>query len=128
MSRNEIERIAMENHWAYGPVGEEFWDEFNMVYIFTELTKEEVTYLYWMKTGTYERIALAVKKFLEKKEELKDICAFKETTAENLNRASWVADIFAERAIELREAVAHGKELFTNRVPRNRRPAEGNIG
>ena len=127
MNREEIERISAENHWAYGSVGAEFWDEFNMVYLYTELTKEEVTYLYWMKTGTYERIALAVKKFIEQKAELKVICAFEEWTADNLNCASCEADAFAERAIELRDAVAHGKELFANRVPRNRRPADGNI-
>ena len=125
MNREEIERIAAENHWAYGSVGAEFWDEFNMVYLQTELTKEEVTYLYWMKTGTYERIALAVKKFLEQKAELNGICAFEGwTSTKYLNSASCVADTFSECAIELRDAVEHGKELFANRVPRNRRPTD----
>ena len=62
MNYEEAKRISEERGWG-GAVGREMWRELETTYVTSDLTKEQLLFLYWMRTGYYEQLAYAVKKY-----------------------------------------------------------------
>lgn len=110
MTYEEVTEIAVAHKWAFGGIGREMFAEFEITYLTTPLSKNQMTYLYWMKTGYYERLAYRTKKYLEARKELSEAIA-----SDDLVRVSFKADAVADAAMELHNAVQEAVKVYNNR-------------
>lgn len=99
MNRQEAREIAEAHNWG-GEIGEYMWHEAEQTYLSSKLTKTQFVWLYWMKTGYYEQLAFAVKKYDEAVENMES--HLRVTKGCDRNRCECLADALCERAGELR--------------------------
>lgn len=61
MEREEFAEIS--GRYGGGNCGVEMWDEIESTYMASNLTKDELAFVYWNHTGIYEQIAAAAKEY-----------------------------------------------------------------
>lgn len=120
MERMEFAKIS--ETLGGGNCGDEFWPEIEMVYMSSDIAKEELAYIYWNKTGTFERMVSAVREYIEAKEKvfgMSDMAVRALYTKDMLARAERLAN--AAREVIACEIIA--KEHYGNR-PKHMRKDE----
>lgn len=108
MNYEEARKIAEQHNWG-GAVGREMWREFEATYLTSDLTKTQFVYLYWMRTGYYEQLAYAVKKYDLAVDALKE--CLNVTDGAGIDRTAVLADGLADRAYELKKVMATVKAV-----------------
>lgn len=100
-----------------GACGREMWPEVEHTYMSTHICKSTLAYVYWNKTGYYEQLAHAVKKYDEEKEK------FVNDTSEIGYTQIVMLDSISDWVIKIRELVKTCNKLYTERPARFRRDA-----
>ena len=113
MNYEEAKRIAEERGWG-GAVGLEMWRELETTYVTSDLTKEQVLFLYWMRTGYYEQLAYAVKKYRLAVEALNN--CLKDTNRDSVDNNYIMYDTLADAAIDLKKVQRVAKAVCESDV------------
>ena len=111
MNYEEAKRIAEERGWG-GAVGLEMWRELETTYVTSDLTKEQVLFLYWMRTGYYEQLAYAVKKLAV---EALNNC-LNATNGGGVDTTYILSDALADAAIDLKKVQRVAKAVCESDV------------
>lgn len=113
MNYEEAKRISEERGWG-GAVGREMWRELETTYVTSDLTKEQVLFLYWMRTGYYEQLAYAVKKYRLAVGALKN--CLNATDGDGINTTYILSDALADAAVALKKVQEVAKAVCESDV------------